>query len=40
VLAAAVASAVLGLVHYSLRRQEADHQAQEARIAEAQRERR
>jgi diguanylate cyclase (GGDEF)-like protein/PAS domain S-box-containing protein len=38
VLAAAVASAVLGLVHYSLRRQEADHQAQEARIAEAQRE--
>ncbi len=38
VLAAAVASAVLALVHYSLRRQEADHQAQEARIAEAQRE--
>ena len=38
VLAAAVASAVLALVHYSLRRQEAEHQAQEARIAEAQRE--
>ena len=38
VLAAAVASAVLALVHYSLNRQEADHQAQEARIAEAQRE--
>ena len=38
VMAATVASAVLGLVHYSLRRQEADHQAQEARIAEAQRE--
>ena len=36
VLAAAVASAVLALVHYSLNRQEADHQAQEARIAEAQ----
>ena len=38
VLAAAVASVVLALVHHSLRRQEADHQAQEARIAEAQRE--
>jgi diguanylate cyclase (GGDEF)-like protein/PAS domain S-box-containing protein len=38
VLAATVASAVLALVHYSLNRQEADHQAQEARIAEAQRE--
>jgi diguanylate cyclase (GGDEF)-like protein/PAS domain S-box-containing protein len=33
-----VASAVLALIHYSLRRHEADHQAQEARIAEARRE--
>ena len=38
VIAAAVASAVLALVHHSLRRQEAERQAQEARIAEAQRE--
>jgi len=38
VVAAAVASAVLALIHYSLRRHEADHQAQEARIAEARRE--
>ena len=38
VAAAAVASVVLALIHYSLRRQEAEHQAQEARIAEAQRE--
>ncbi len=38
VLAAAVASAVLALTHHSLRRQEAERQAQEARIAEAQRE--
>ena len=38
VLAAAVASAVLALTHHSLRRQESERQAQEARIAEAQRE--
>jgi len=38
VVAAAVASAVLALIHYSLRRHEADRQAQETRIAEAQHE--
>ena len=37
-LAAAVAGAVVALVHISLRRHEAEHAAQEARIAQAQRE--
>ena len=37
-VAAAVAGTVVGLIHLSLRRHEAEHQAQESRIADAQRE--